>query len=588
MRKHVAAANRETAPVLEEASSLINQKREAETRKDLLDAFNKHFLIDDGGLARLTIASDRVDDEFFATLRRVKQVHADCQVLLGNENQQLGLELMEQSSRNLNNAYQKLYRWIQKEFRALDLETPQIKSSMRRALRVLAERPTLFQNCLDIFAEARERILSDSFYSALTGSSFDTGEDAGPKPIDFFAHDPLRYVGDMLAWAHSTTVSEREALEGLFSSAGDEITKGIQVGLDSEPWLRADQEDGEIFNGRKTLEHLVNRDLAGVAKALRQRVEQVIQSHDDSVLAYKIANLMDFYSVTFARLLSTESTILGTLSDLANSALRRFESTMQDLASSIRTDASHTPADLGIPEFLDEAIGRLKTLMKTYDSSLTPIPSREAGFVPILREALDPFLSSCKELSKDLQEPSDSIFAINCLLMARDALSIYDFTAGRLSGIDETMRELASRLVEYQHAFFLHTSGLHPMIVALSPLSDSEEDVSRIPELEPFQQQPLKDTSQILNDFLPTALVDAMENLKYIKSSRLAEEVTTEAANNYFEDFEFVESRLAAADALQVANGTDNEHEDQEEEEAPMFLRHLFPRTSGEIRVLLS
>lgn len=35
------------------------------------------------------------------------------------------------------------------------------------------------------------------------------------------AHDPLRYVGDMLAWVHQAIAAEREFLESLFNVRGD-------------------------------------------------------------------------------------------------------------------------------------------------------------------------------------------------------------------------------------------------------------------------------------------------------------------------------------------------------------------------------
>lgn len=38
-----------------------------------------------------------------------------------------------------------------------------------------------------------------------------------PRPIELHAHDPTRYVGDMLAWIHQTTASEHEFLESLFA-----------------------------------------------------------------------------------------------------------------------------------------------------------------------------------------------------------------------------------------------------------------------------------------------------------------------------------------------------------------------------------
>ncbi|MCJ1322891.1 Golgi transport complex subunit 6 [Xylographa vitiligo] len=584
LRQHVAIANRETGPVLEEATSLFIRKQEIETKKRLLDAFVEHFVISDDDLDSLISPNTPVDDKFFANLPRLKKVHKDCQVLLGSENQQLGLDLMEKSSRDLNTAFQKLYRWVQKEFRNLNLENPQMNASIRRSLRVLAERPTIFQSCLDFFAESRERNLSDSFYAALTGTSSNSeAEDLTTKPIEYNAHEPLRFVGDLLAWTHSATVSERESLEVLFISEGDEIAKGIRAGIESEPWS---QENIEAFDGRRSLEQLVNRDLAGVSRALRQRVEQVIQSDEDPVLAYQIANLIEFYRVTFDRLLGANSSVLSTLSTLQQSALRKYRTTMKE---HINTIAAHVPKispDLNVSEFLSEALDRLKALMKSYDSSLVPAESRDTGFLPVLAESLNPYIDLCEKMASKAEEPSQTIFILNCLLVIKSCLSQFDFTSERVTDIEESIDDHMSNLVEYQHAFFLHTSGVHPLLAALAPLAENDEDLKSIFGLKPFQEQALADTSQVLDDFLPSALMDAMENLRLLKSLRMAEDITAEAVNLFCEDFQFVEQKLTDADTL-YARG-DSEVDAASKNLGNPSLRALFSRTSGEIRVLLS
>ena len=588
MRQHVTAARLENAPVLEEASTLLVQKQELEMKKQLLDAFNKHFIISEEDLLVLTGVTEAVNDPFFTILNRVKHIYVDCQVLLGTENQRLGLELMDQSSRNLNVGYQKLYRWIQKEFKTLNLESPQISSIIRRALRALAERPTLFQSCLDLFADAREHVLTDAFYSALTGSSSDNDQNPMTKPIEFYAHDPLRYVGDMLAWTHSATVSEREALESLFISEGDEISKSFQAGRQAEPWSAGDDEN---FDGRKALGDLVNRNVAGVARALRQRIEQVLQNHEDAVLMYKIANLIIFYRVTFIKLLGSESSLLETLSLLEQSALRQFRTVVSDNVSAIEADIAAPTPDLRIPDFLDESLTQFVTLLKTYDSSLTPASSRVADFEPIISQAFNPFLSICENMSKEIKEPSASIFIVNCLLAAKAALSNYDFVQDRVSELTEQIARLTSSLTEYQHAFFLHTSGLHPLLVALAPTEETPESLLKVLTLSPLQPQPLTDASQTLDDFLPSALMDAMENLKRLGNTKLSQEITSVAAERFCEDFEFVEGKLVAIDELRenaVPEGeAQNEKEGGQDQEI-VPLRSLFPRTSEEIRVLLS
>ncbi|KAI9820865.1 MAG: Golgi transport complex subunit 6 [Thelocarpon impressellum] len=587
MRRHVSAAREQTAPVLTEASTLMVQRRQVEVKQQILDAFNAHFTLSEDELRTLTSIAEPVDDHFFNVLAKVKRIHDDCQVLLGTEDQTLGLEIMDQSSRTLNGAFQKLYQWIQREFKTLNLENPQISSSIRRALRVLAERPTLFQGCMDFFAAAREHILSDSFQTALTGASADGDGPQDTKPIELFAHDPLRYVGDMLAWVHSASVSEREALEVLFISEGDEIAKGIQAGLDQEPWSRAvdGEEQSDVFDGEKALGDLVNRDLEGVSRKLRQRVDQVIQGHEEPTLAYRIANLVNFYRVTFAKLLNDDSGLLQTFAALEASAMRQFRVTIGDAMAAVRADLPPPPADLGAPQILTSALKQLTVLMTSYDTSLLQAATQGSGFQPILAEALDPYLEVCKQLSQSLTEPARGIFVLNCLLSAKKCLTKYPaFTSERLSAIQETIDEHMDQLVEAQHSFLLHTSGLHPLIVALAHLSSSAEDLRSIPTLPPFRRTALTETSQTLDDFLPSALMDATERLKRLQDKGLAHDVTEEATARFCEDFEFLEGKVEAADALRDGEQGDGEGE---EDEGPR-LREMFPRTSGEIRVLLS
>lgn len=581
MRGHIAAANRDTGPVLEEANSLISQKKQVETKQQILGAFKSHFLISEDESTVLTSTAEPVNEEFFQTLTRVKKIHHDCEVLLGTEDQRLGLEVLEQSSKQLNAAFQKLYRWIQREFKTLDLENPQINASVRRSLRVLAERPTLFQSCLDFFAEARENILSDSFYAALTGSTSDT-QNLATKPIEFQAHDPLRYVGDMLAWAHSATVSEREALEVLFISDGDEIKRSIQAGLESDPWLRRSDGDEIVFDGKKALNQLVSRDLTGVARLLRQRTEQVIQSHEDATLAYKIANLIGFYKNTFAKLLGADSEVLELFGTLEGSAMRQFRGNMRDHVASVQSELAVAPADLSPPDFLEEALQMLRVLAKSYDTSITTVDNQENGFQPVLAETLDPFLSGCENLFKGLPQPDSDIFAINCLISAKAVLSPYSFTSERASEMDDTISEHATNLIEYQHQYFTYTSGLNTLLEALSAITDSAESLKNIPDLEAFKPEALVAASQQLDEFLPSALIDAAENLKRLRNRNMIQDITEEAAGRFCEDFELVESKILAADDLLY-----NDNDSEEEDPAP-GLRDMFPRTSGEIRVLLS
>lgn len=584
MKSQITAAREATSATLEEASQLMTQRQQLERKQSLLRAFNSSFVLSEDETAALTLTSEPVDDRFFSALQKAKKISQDCEVLLGFENQTLGLEVMEQTSKNLNLGFQKLYRWVQRELKTLNLENPQIGSSIRRALRVLAERPSLFQNCLDFLAEAREQVLSDSFSTALTGSSRNGVVDASVKPIELAAHDTLRYVGDMLAWAHSAAVGEREALEVLFISDGDEIAKGIQAGRENEVW-RLVADDGEApadFDPVTALNELVDRDMSGAARALRQRVEQVIQTNEEIILAYKLANLLNFYKSTFTRLLSSGSALVEALGMLEAEALRQFRSLARDHVATLQGDFQHTPADLRPPDFLLDALEQLSAIMATYETSLTAVSDREADFEPVLTEVFNPFLSGCANMSQAINRPSSSIFLINCLLVARNGLSRYDFTKKKVQQIQAKIDEERTELVESQYGFFRVESGLDLLITALGPLTDSEEDVVKVSALDAVQSPALTRASQTLDNFLPSALMDAVENLRHLQDAKLARDITEEAAEKFCVDFEHVEEMLMSADELAEQKA------DADGEDEVQSLRALFPRTSGEIRVLLS
>ncbi|TQS37272.1 hypothetical protein Golomagni_02261 [Golovinomyces magnicellulatus] len=583
LKNHIFTAQNETAPALEEASVLLDQKDQVEVKELLLRAFNDHFFISEDDISVLTSNATTVNDEFFVIFSRAKKIQKDCEILLGTENQRLGLEIMEQISKNIDNAFQKLYRWIQREFRYLNLENPQITSSIRRALRVLAERPSLFQSSLDFFADARESTLSDSFYSALSGTSVTGERDPSiVKPIELAAHDPLRYVGDMLAWTHSTTVSEREALEVLFISDGVEIAKSIQAGRKSEPWNQIYDDDGDgcKFDGIKALNQLVDRDFNGVARILRQRIGQLIHSHEETIIAYKIVNLLNFYRVTFSKLLDHSSVLVSSLSTLEESAMGQFRILIRDHVANLQADNQVAPANYGAPEFLYDGLKQLTAIMKTYETSFASIESREVDFKPILDDAFDPFMGRCEELAKDMQIPIDSIFYTNCLLAAKKTLSLFDFTKQRLSMIQKKIDLNVTSLVEYQYSYLRNLSGLDPILQAISSISESENDLREVlPSLESLKPISLEKASKTLDNFLSSALIDARKKLYHLQDSSLAREITEEAVEKFCVEFEQLEQKLVAID--------ENVYYDTSVVNAKP-LRTIFPRTTVEIRVLLS
>ncbi|KAK2612151.1 Golgi transport complex subunit 6 [Conoideocrella luteorostrata] len=566
MKSQVALAQVETALALHETTSLLDKRELLSMKQSVLSIFQDRFIMTDVEIASLTSTAEPVDERFFSALYKAKKISKDCEILLGLENQAFGLDLMEQTSKHLNFGFQKLYKGIQREFKTLNLENPQMSASIRRSLRVLAERPSLFQSCLDFFSEARERILSEAFHIALTGTAPSGTNDHSVKPIDLAAHDILRYVGDMLAWVHSAAVSEREALEVLFVAEGEELAKSLKSG--PEIWQHLPHNDGSEseFNTVSTLGDLVDKDMSGTARLLRQRVEQVIQVNEEIIPAYKVATLLGFYLTTFEKMIGSASNLVECIRSSKAEALRQFRSLIKDNIAVIHGDSQKVSVDLVPPTFLIEALNQLTAIMQTYDSSLSSYENRESEFEGVMSDAFEPFLSGCDNMARLMTPLKRSIFTVNFSLVAEKCLAQSSFTERRAEQLRQNIKHEAAKIVESQYEFFRVESGLDPAIFS------RDNGLTKIRSY--VDQDILVRASQHLDEFLPSALTDAIDRIRYLQDAVLARQITAEAAELFCRDFENLELEVDRQDSDTVGgNGS---------------LRSVFPRTSAEIRVLLS
>ncbi|KHO01112.1 golgi transport complex subunit Cog6 [Metarhizium album ARSEF 1941] len=569
IKTQVALAQSEMSPTLCEAASLLETREEVSVKQGVLSAFKEYFLLSEPELVALTSTAEPVDERFFEALSKARKISKDCEILLGLQQQTFGLDLMEQTSKHINFGFQKLYKWTQREFKTLNLENPQMNTSIRQALRVLAEQPSLFQSCLSFFAETRERILSEAFHTALTGITSHGVNDASIKPIDIAAHDMLRYVGDMLAWVHSATVSEREALEVLFISEGEELAKGLRKGRDAEIWRLVADDDDKVreFDALGALNDLVDRDVAGVTRLVRQRVEQVVRANEEILPAYKLATLLSFYGLTFEKLLGSASFLYECIHGLEAQAFRQFRSLLKDNIATMQTGSENIPVNLSPPLFFNDALDQLDAIMHTYDSSLSSTDAREDEVQSILADALEPFIYACNNMARSMTPLEAAIFTINFNIAVSKCLTKFEFAKKRVEQIRCNIQEAFASIVQSQLEFFRVQSGLEYLF---NSINDTRSD-----DGSSLDEDMLTKASQQLDEFLPSALMDAIDRVKYVQDTTLARQMTEEAAGLFCKEFEKLEQEIDSRDSNSTVSNV-------------AALRSQFPRTSTEIRVLLS
>jgi len=146
-------------------------------------------------------------------------------------------------------------------------------------------------------------------------------------------------------------------------------------------------------------------------------------------------------------------------------------------------------------------------------------------------------------------------------------LEQFPFTTGRLSSLREETSMYKDALVHHLHEFFITSSGLEPLLTALSEWNTSKP-LEQIPAFTPLN---LANISQTLDDFLPTALIDTRAELGRLSSPRVIDEIAQAAAELFVQDFRRVEEGLMT----DHANGES-------------ALVDFWPRTTEEVQVLLS
>ncbi|KAK7693935.1 hypothetical protein QCA50_003509 [Cerrena zonata] len=206
--------------LLDRAGSLREQRQDIASRQSVVSLFLSRFTLTSDEAEAITSREVPVGPRFFAAMDKTEKIREDCRVLMAGEDgpTQAGLDIMAATSNHLEQAYDKIFRYCSFEFRQMgrDAQT-EVGHTMQQAVKRLQRRPELLNEGLSLLSQTRQATFMNGFMDALTRG----GPGGLPRPIELHAHDPMRYVGDMLAWVHQAIAAEREFLESLFGVKGD-------------------------------------------------------------------------------------------------------------------------------------------------------------------------------------------------------------------------------------------------------------------------------------------------------------------------------------------------------------------------------
>uniref|UniRef100_A0A671KJ11 Conserved oligomeric Golgi complex subunit 6 n=2 Tax=Sinocyclocheilus anshuiensis TaxID=1608454 RepID=A0A671KJ11_9TELE len=495
MTNRLKAAKEQTQDLIVKTNKLQGENQRLEVRAQVAQAFLSKFQLSATEMATLRSTRDGpITEDFFRALNRVKNIHEDVKVLLRTNQQTAGLEIMEQMAVLQETAYEQLYRWAQNDCRGLTQETCDIPPVLSQAMESLQDRPVLYKYTLDEFGTARRSAVVRGFIDALTRG----GPGGTPRPIEMHSHDPMRYVGDMLAWLHQATASEKEHLEALLKQV---TVQGVE----------------------ENMQEVVGHITEGVCRPLKVRIEQVIIAEPGAVLLYKLSNLLKFYHHTISGIMGTSvSSLLMTSDEMHMLSKKMFFNSLSLHASRLMDKVELPPPDLGPTASLTQTLSLLREVLASHDSSVLPLDARQADFAQVLSCILDPLLQLCTVSASNLGTADMATYMVNSLYMMKTTLALFEFTDKRLEMLEFQIEAHLDTLINEQASFVLTRTGLSHIYSCVLQHTAEQGPLANLPGMDSTS---LKIAMVQFDRYLASPDTLVMPQLNFLLSAAIKEQI---------------------------------------------------------------
>ncbi|KIY47000.1 oligomeric complex COG6 [Fistulina hepatica ATCC 64428] len=461
--------------LLERASNLRQERQadnDVEEKRSIVTFFLSRFTLSAEEAEAITSRDVPVGSRFFAAMDRTAQIRSDCRTLMAGEDgpTKVGLDIMAATSACLEQGYEKIARWCMYELGQMGREPlVEVGPTVCEAVRRLRARPELLTECLTALSQTRQQTLLTAFTTALTHG----GPGGLPRPIELHAHDPIRYVGDMLAWVHQTVAAEREFLEGLFGLKGDGHMVGsvrtFDCSTEEEDWIR------ELM------------DLA-VAKLC-------VPLKESCIALYKIMNVLQFYMLTMRRTLGAEALLSAALQEITNIAYQNFYDAVEAQGKALlRVVLDPNDPALTPPMAILDHAQIIREIATVYESSLLG-DGEEQDFARVLDVMIDPALQMCVETGegKQKQRPrwDNTVYLLNCYTYLQGILEPFAFTEEKRKVLQKTIDDQVAALTEEHYVDLMADAGIYPASLICQKYAEgaADEPLSHVPSMQPAELQ---------------------------------------------------------------------------------------------------
>ncbi|CAG4998735.1 unnamed protein product [Parnassius apollo] len=365
---------------------------------------------------------------FFNTLSQIERLYENCKILVKYWYQTPAFEIMEMIGLQQEVAIEKLYHWTIGA--CLLVDSPN-NALIPKSLSKFENRQVLFSNIIDEYCSARKATVVQLFIDILT-----KGSDNGSKPIEFYANDAKRYIGDILAWVYQIIPVEKDNLANIFKYC-----------------TMSDKEE-------KITTALINI-IEALCPLLKVRAEVILTPDKDSLVLWSITSLIIYYKNNIESI-TAKGHMVETLDELAKKSQDMF---LIALDHKVQKELSHgvkaPPLDLNPSIVVTNLISFLRDLM----GSSSNINSDDKKI--IITHILDPLLHAINETACHLSSTDMSVYMLNCIYHIQCTLSLYTILDEYNERLQAQSEAQIDTLTSEQASFLVANLNMGPIYTIL-------------------------------------------------------------------------------------------------------------------------
>lgn len=515
-----------TSPFKNQITGLNDEKKQIKLKRELLVAFRNKFALN--VYEEYYLESGEINEEFFQILVKCENIHENCKALLTLDDPQLGIKIMAKFNKLIDRAIERVLNFTKRTLSNLySLHTKSKLLTFQECLAYLRKRPEHLNKLLEDFVEIRSNYILKEFNNQINGNALASEDEKGSKvrPLYLTSHDPVRFVGDLLAYIHSSFVNEMETIRSIFT---ENLTRETETSYLENDCMAQDMAWGA---------------LKSLVRPVKSKIEQIVSSETKLSTVYSIYSLLDLYLIMFTKNYQTngsKASFLAIMPELIDFTRNRFIILIQNRLATIKS-SNMAQLDLNLdlqpPDWImDFQSDVLPIVDKDGSVTFMKLPQREnSEFLKlVVDEPISIFYEHIKNSVTHLFSKQDKIILkLNFLDLTLSKILPLRIMVDKTLQLNDSVESLSIDLTDTLLDSLLEGSQLKNYYNIMNMICTLSDDFFEVSIYEPisenkfFNKDSIKEADNAIKKFLPTALIDTQQSLSKLNSPSIATKVIT-------------------------------------------------------------